>query len=250
MIKETLLNLGLTSNEIEIYLTLINNGELSVNEIGTKAGLHRQVCYDALDRLIEKGFVSYINKQNKKYFKSLNPNKILDLLDDQKQELDLKKQKVGLVLPQLMHLFNTEKEETEVEVVKGKNVLRTIYKDIFNVLKKTKEKLYVLGVDETKFIQADEIAIKQHVLRFKNNKLKELLLTKESATDFLEGHQSEYRLIPDHLFNPTPTQIYGDKIAIIIWGKPMYSIIIKNKQVADANRKYFKMLWGIAKLRK
>ena len=63
MIKEALLGLGLTSNETEIYLVLLNWGELSVNEIGSKSGLHRQVCYDALDRLVEKGFISFlINK--------------------------------------------------------------------------------------------------------------------------------------------------------------------------------------------
>ena len=60
MIKETLLKLGLTSNEVEIYLTLLNKGEISVNEIGSSSGLHRQVCYDALDRLLEKGVVSAI----------------------------------------------------------------------------------------------------------------------------------------------------------------------------------------------
>ena len=71
--------------------------------------------------------------------------------------------------------------------------------------------------------------------------------TQESATKFLSGTQSEYRMVPDNLFNPNPTHIYGDKVAIIIWGKPTYGIIIKNKQVADANRKYFQMLWKIAK---
>ena len=84
MIKETLASLGLTKNEVEIYLTLLNANELSVNEIGTKSGLHRQVCYDALDRLLEKGFVSYIVKDSKKFYKALNPDKILTYLDNKK----------------------------------------------------------------------------------------------------------------------------------------------------------------------
>ena len=82
MIKDTLLKLGLTKNEVEIYLALLSSGEISVNEIGSKAGLHRQVCYDALDRLVEKGFVSYITKNSKKFFKPLKPEKLLDYLDE------------------------------------------------------------------------------------------------------------------------------------------------------------------------
>ena len=250
MIKETLLALGLTSNEVEIYLTLLNGGEQSVNEIGSKSGLHRQVCYDALDRLVEKGFVSFVLKNNKKFFKALNPQKIIDYLDEQKSEIDLKKHNVNSVLPQLKSLFNLQQEETQVEIIKGKNVLRTIYNDIFKVLKEKKRTLYAMGIEETKFLEFDEIAIKQHINKLRKNKLKEKLLSKVSATYFFEGSQSEYRLIPDHLFNPNPTHIYGDKIAIIIWGHPMYGIITTNKHVADANRKFFQMLWKTAKKRK
>lgn|SRR3989338_749 len=243
MIKDTLKNLGMTKNEVEIYLTLLKNGELSVNEIGTKAGLHRQVCYDALDRLLEKGFISFVNKNSKKYFRPLYPEKILEYLEE-------KKDQVKQIMPELKIMFDLEAQETYVEVVKGKNVLRTIYNDIFKELVEKKDVLYAMGVDEDKFLEFDSIAIKQHELRLKKNKLKEKLLAKESAKTFFENKQSEYRLIPDHLFNPNPTHIYGDRVAIIIWGTPAYGIIIKNKDVADANRKYFQMLWSIAKKRK
>ena len=84
MIKETLSNLGMTKNEIEIYLTLLNAGEMSVNEIATRSGLHRQVCYDGLDRLLDKGFVSYVTRRSKKFFKPLYPDKILDYLEERK----------------------------------------------------------------------------------------------------------------------------------------------------------------------
>ena len=124
MIKETLKNLGMTQNEVEVYLTLIETGELSVNDIGSKSGLHRQVCYDALDRLLEKGFVSYIRKNNKKFFKALEPKKLIDYLDEKKDE-------INSILPKLDSLFKTENQETEVELIKGRNVLRTIYNDIF-----------------------------------------------------------------------------------------------------------------------
>ncbi|MFH1641266.1 MAG: helix-turn-helix domain-containing protein [Nanoarchaeota archaeon] len=240
MIKETLKSLGMTKNEVEIYLTLLNAGELSVNEIGSKSGLHRQVCYDALDRLLEKGFVSYVNRNNKKYFRPLYPEKILDYLEE-------KKNQVKSILPELKVMYSLEKEETFVEVVKGRNVIRTVYNDIFRILKKQGGDLLIMGVEEGKFLKFDSIAIRQHILRMKKNNLKEKILTKESARIFYEGKQSEYRMIPDSLFNPTPTHIYGDKIAIVIWGHPAYGIIIKNKQVADANRKYFQILWKTAK---
>jgi sugar-specific transcriptional regulator TrmB len=243
MIREVLKKLGLTNNEVEVYITLLSNGEISVYKLASRSGLHRQVCYDALERLLEKGFVSYIIKDNKKYFKPIEPKKIKNYLDEKKEELNL-------VLPQLEEIFFEKKEETKVEVVKGKLVLRIIYNDIFKTVKNSKGTMYAMGIDEEKFLEFDKIAIKQYIAKMKRSKLKEKLLSKESSKTFFEGPQSEYRLLPDHLFNPNPTHIYGNKVAIILWGNPMHGIIMENDQVADAYRKYFQILWNIAKKRK
>jgi len=240
MIKEALKNLGLTNNEAEVYLALLNKGESSVNEIGMKSGLHRQVCYDALDRLSEKGFVSFILKEGKKFFRAMQPERILDYLEQKKQEF-------SDILPQLGKMMQRQDEDTEVEVIKGKNVLRTMLNDTIKTLIERKETLYVLGVDEERYIEADKIAIKQYINKLKRYKLREKLLAKESSKILFEGEQSEYRFIPDEYFNPNPTHIYADKVSIIIWGRPNYCIIIKSRQVADSYRKYFQMLWKTAK---
>ncbi len=241
--KEILKDLGLTNNEAEVYLTLLNKGEISVNEIGTKSGLHRQVCYDALDRLAEKGFVSYILKDGKKFFKALNPEKILEYLEQKKQEF-------ANIVPQLTKMMQVQADETQVEVIKGKNVLRTMLNDAIKNLLEKKEISYVLGVDEEKYLETDKIAITQYINKLKKYGLKEKLLTKESAKTFFEGSQFEYRFIPDEFFNPNSTHIYSNTVSIIIWGRPNYGIIIKSRQVADSYKKYFMMLWKIAKKRK
>ena len=243
MIKETLKKIGLTANEVEIYLSLLRHGELSVYELAKKSGLHRQVCYDALERILEKGFASYVIKDNKKYFQPLEPSRIHDYLEEKKIELDD-------VLPELNEIFLEPTDDTNVKVVKGKLVLRIVYNDIFKTLEETKGTLLAVGIDEKKFLEYDRVAIKQYISNMKRSKLKERLLSKESGTEFFEGEQSEYRLLPDHLFNPNPTHIYGNKVAIILWGAPMHGIIMESPQVADAYRKYFEILWNMAKKKK
>lgn len=239
MDKDTLKRLGLTHNEIEIYLALLTSNELSVNELSSKIGFHRRVIYDSIERLLEKGFVSYVLKDKTKIFKPLPPERLLDYLDGIKEE-------VNSIMPELKTLFLHEKEEMNVEVIKGKRVLRRILLDIFQTIKDEGGELLAMGIDENTFLDFDEIAIKQHIARFKKNKFKEKLLTFKDSNLFYEGEQSSYRFIPKHLFNPNPTHIYGNKIALVIWGNPTYGIIITNSQVADANRKYFNALWEMA----
>ena len=47
--------------------------------------------------------------------------------------------------------------------------------------------------------------------------------------------------------SPVSTNIYGDKIAIIIWSKNPEAVVIKNKLAAKAYKEYFEELWKSAK---
>ncbi|MFH1072578.1 MAG: helix-turn-helix domain-containing protein [Nanoarchaeota archaeon] len=240
MNKEILKELGLTHNETEVYLTLLKTGSISVNDIAEKAGLHRQAVYDALDRLLEKGFVSYVLKNNKKYFQGLPPEKIVDYLRE-------KEQRFLTILPDLVGLTKLPREDTFVELFKGKDVIRTVYRDVVKEFQKKRGEVLISGVNERMFMQEDRIALAQHLNRLRELRCTERILVKEGDTYFVKGSQTTYRSIPQEFFNPTPIFMYHDKMASIILGNPNYAIIIGNRNLADAYRKQFNMLWGIAK---
>jgi len=240
MDKEILKELGLTNNETEVYLTLLRKGSISVNEVAERSGLHRQAVYDALDRLLEKGFVNYVIKNNKKYFQGINPEKILEYLRE-------KEDKFKSILPDLVDLTKLPREDTFVEFYKGKGIVRTVYKDIINEFKKKKGEVLISGVDERKFVEEDKIALLQHLRRLKKLKCKEKVLVKEGDKFFVKGPQTKYKWIPKDFFNASPVYVYNDKLTMVIWGNPNYAIIIKNKELADSYRKQFNLLWNIAK---
>jgi hypothetical protein len=41
--------------------------------------------------------------------------------------------------------------------------------------------------------------------------------------------------------------IYGNKTAIILWAKRPMAIVIQNEEITDGYKKYFDLLWKIAK---
>ncbi|HII15004.1 MAG TPA: hypothetical protein HA362_01715 [Nanoarchaeota archaeon] len=240
MIGEALSQIGMTGNEIKVYLALLKSWQLSVNEIGTRSGLHRQVCYDALERLLEKGFATYAVQNSKKFFRALEPEKLLDYLDT-------KKELVKQAMPELSRIAALPKEETGVEVMKGKNVVKAILRDVIKSLGEKRGEVLMLGVDEEKFEEEDRIAIMQYIGQLKKLKLKERLIARQGAKVYFEGSQSDYRLIKPEFFNPNPIYVYGEKIVQVIWGNPVTAVVITNKAVNDAYRKYFEMLWKQAK---
>ncbi len=240
MNKEILKDLGLTNNETEVYLTLIRLGSVTVNVIAEKSGLHRQACYDALDRLLEKGFVSFVTKNNSKHFSGVHPEKILSYLKE-------KEDNFKLVLPELLNLVKTPKEDTSVEVFKGSGIVKTIMRDITNEAETFKEDVLIMGVDERDFVKDNETVTKHHLIKMRKMGIKERVLVEEGDTYFLEGPQTEYRWFPKNSFSPIPMFVYGSKMAIIIWGNPNYAIVIDNRRISDSYRKQFDMLWKISK---
>ena len=59
METKALQNIGLTKNEITVYLTLLELGTTTTGPLTYKSGLHNSRVYESLNKLIEKGLASY-----------------------------------------------------------------------------------------------------------------------------------------------------------------------------------------------
>ena len=67
MFEAELKELGLTNNEIKIYLALLQHGVLNPTKLAEITGLHRSYIYDTLERLLEQGNINIILINNKKH---------------------------------------------------------------------------------------------------------------------------------------------------------------------------------------
>ena len=59
---QNLVNLGLTEGEAKVYTALLGTGSSTVGPIVKASGVASSNIYDILERLIEKGLVSFIIK--------------------------------------------------------------------------------------------------------------------------------------------------------------------------------------------
>lgn len=239
MDKGILRELGLTGNEIDVYLALLRSGSITANGLSQKTGMHRQAVYDALDRLLEKQFVNYAVEDHKKNFRAVSPEVILDYLKERESRFR------GL-LPELEAMANLAGQETNVEVFRGKSVVRTLYKRIISEFEKARGEVLISGVDERKFIDEDRLALEQHLKKLQVLNCMERVLVMEGDANFVEGPQTSYKWTPRQSFSPTPIFVFNDHIAMLVWGEPNHLIIIQNNALADAYRKQFNLLWESA----
>jgi len=242
-IKNVLKKIGLTENEVVVYLTLLKIGPSIVSKIAEKSEIYRPYVYDTLKRLSEKGLVSSVVKDNKKFFSALNPSHVLEIEKNKLAE-------INEILPSLNEILEKKKEETKVHFYSGKNILRIIQKEVIKILLEIRGESLVIGVDEKKFMETDKIAMLQFFEQMKQHKLKERVLVRE-GDNYLPGHEktTKYKFLPKEFFSPNSTFIFGDKVAVILFNEPICGILIESKELAETYRKQFELLWKMAKNR-
>lgn len=237
MYEQELKELGLTDNEIKIYLTLLEHGTLNPTKLAENTGLHRSYVYDTLDRLMERGVVNTVLVNNKKNYQAVNPKVLREIFELKLRHLDS-------ILPKLSTLFSSVKEETRIELHRGKRVYRTLIKDLVASIKKN-DVVYLLGVDENILDTVEPIYLKQYFNIIKEKNVKERIIIAKGGKKLKEPNL-EYKELDPSFFGETTTAIYQSKVFIFIWGNPYHLITIESPKVADTYRKQFELLWGVA----
>ncbi len=246
MDTEILRKIGLTENEIKIYLNLLQSGSSTVYEISKKTGIYRVHIYDKLEQLMDKVLVTHVYQGTKKFFQATHPSKIKQYLEDKKKTIELQENKVNVLLPELEAMTKITKEDTFVEVFKGIEGLKYFLKDVIKI----KQEVLITGIDDRKYQEALPIFMEQYFRDLRHYKIKERVITIKKQGIFLFDKElsptTNYRFLEEKQFNPTNTFVYGSKVVIVTWGNPVTAVMIKNKDIAETYRNHFEHLWGIA----
>ncbi len=243
---DILKQIGLSENEATIYLMLLSSGSLSVYDIASKTGIYRPNVYDKLETLLNKGLVSFVIKNTKKYFIATEPEKIEEYLDEETDKITINKEKLKTILPQLSAMANMPQIFTKVEVFEGKEGLKVFLRDIL----RTAKEVLITGIDDAKYNEALPTFLPKYLKELKTKKIKERVITADRPNIFLfDNSSTTYRFLSEKEFNPTNTFIYADKVAIVSWDFPPTIIRIENKNMANTYRQHFEQFWKVAKKR-
>lgn len=234
-IEQTLSKLGLEKQEAKVYLALLDLNEATATKLAERTGIGRVNMYQITNKLIEKGLVSYIIKNNVKYFSAADPETLLKNIQEKEKELKR-------ILPGLKARQQQTIPETKVEIYRGKEGINTILKMII----KDKKDYFMLGGAE-ECNKEFELMMKIFIKHGEKAGIKGKFLERKD-TEFFIGEHEEYKYIPEELISSTTLTIFGNKVATFVWTRPFYTILIENKQVAKTNLATFNYLWKTAEI--
>ena len=239
MLKQLLHDLGLTDTEAIIYLELINLGTTSAGKIIEQTNLHRKNVYDALNRLIEKGLVTYVIENKIKYFQPKSPENLLRFLQEKKNKITAQQKDLEKKLPLLQQQFTSNHSEIESEIYRGTEGIKTILKNCLH-----HKEIFFIGATGDVENRLPYFWPQYNKEREKRKIHWKLLLVHEAQhKPITQSKYYTYKILPKILSGPNVIYIYGDTIANVLWLEKPIAFVITHTSLAENYKKYFQYLW-------
>jgi HTH-type transcriptional regulator, sugar sensing transcriptional regulator len=235
-------DIGLTQSEIKTYLTLLELGTSSAGKILEKSGIQNSVLHRALNSLSEKGLINFILDGKKKVYQATNPENFHNYIEDKRKRFDE-------ILPELKARQSFAKNTENATIYKGKRGITEVYNTLVN--SKAKEYLTFGGGEQCLNLMGDAWWSNVHRKRLANKmparQVWDVTVAKFSTHDFMQTKMTHIRFLPQEFAHFQETAIVGDYVAITLFTDNPYSILIKDKVVADGYKKFFELMWKISK---
>ena len=235
---------GLEEEEIKVYLFLVAKEELTAYKIAKEVKIHRSTCYDILERLISKGFVSSIEEEGKKRYNTNDLNKIISKLKDRQNIIEN-------IIPGLKML--ERKEEDKIQTFQGIDGQKSYDYSLLKGAKEGEIKFcYIIGNTYSSSLGSN-LFLEKLIREFKDTKLNK---TTEFKAIWDESFRKDkiiklYEKAGKNKFmknlpSKVGTVITNIGIAFLYTRDKPYVIGIKNKLIAEELKVYFDKLWCLA----
>ncbi len=224
-----------------IYFELVQIGKSSADRIAKKAGTYKPNTYDALERLIEGGLVSYVIENNKRYYIPTNPEKLTDILQENKKEAlegyDRDKLELDNILPALTASYLSVSNTEIFEIYKGREGYKALVNDIIR-----EKPTYWKGFGNLQFVDY----FPQYFKRWFSNVRVRLFSLKttevEERLKLAKGLDVQLKYLPKFQM-PIVWTIFGENLLIIIYEPEIICFRIKAEQVVKTFANQFDYLW-------
>jgi len=233
---EILQELGLNRRESICYVALLELGSSKIGEIIKKTEIPSSKIYGILDKLIKRGFASYVIKGKIKYFQASDPKTLLNYIEE-------KKEKIQKIMPQLLLKRGLSKKE-HVEIYEGQKALFSLFADLIQGAK-PKEKYFVFSINEENKNEQINLFFRSLTLRRKEKKLDVRLL--KNIKYYKKEKHTKLKLRYTEFNLPQGITIFMDYTIILFWMKNPIAIKIESEVFAKQLKDFFLELWVAAK---
>lgn len=237
-IEQSLHILGLTQNEIRLYLYLLEHGVSTPPQLAHGTQMERPNCYEILRRLKEKGLIAEQKHGQRKAYAASDPAALL-------QNWERKKDLLNDIVPDLRALYTTQKNKPKIQFYDGLEQVKQIYEqtlsadEIFGFASTAQ-----LFAQDPKFFTRYLKRLQQRGIVFHD------ILTHASTTTAAPEMKAvlrglyEMKFFPKNYADvPVDILIWEDNIALIAISKPIFGTVLTHQDITKLFRIIFAVMW-------
>jgi sugar-specific transcriptional regulator TrmB len=241
--------IGLTKGESKVYLALLELGPSTTGDIIKLAGVSRSKVYEMLEKLIKLGLVSFVVRENTRYYEAASPQRLAELLAKRRESLGKQQRQMEELVALLKRRRGLRKHPQMASVYEGVEGIRTIYNSVLEILKPGDE-YFAVQVEPEAFTEDFVRFIRNYHKRRAKRGLKVKLLAnyemRQKTIESLQGLKGmEIRFTGRPL--PAATLAFADRVFTFVWEPNPIGFVIQSKQIAGRYKKFLTYLWNTAK---
>lgn len=241
---DRLQTLGLTENDAKVYTLLLERGvAMAPSKVAGRLELHRQYVHYSLQKLLSLGLIEEVPVGARTQYKALPPRYLTSIAKKQLENAE--------VAARELEKISSLGDEQDFEVYKGTRQVFEFEEQLVHSLPQD-ETQYIIGGGADSFINffGDRYEEITHVAKGRGLKARYVGCKAEVA--WLERAKAankdfEYRILETLPKTSVQTAIRFDSVTFYSFGNPPLVYIIKSKTVYEDYKKFFDMLWNMAK---
>lgn len=225
-------------NAAIIYLSLLENWKSTITDIVNHTLLHRVQIYRLLPYLLESWFVIISKNWKKKYYSPANP----DIIHDAYKEMQ---ERNKWSIEKLSEIYANLDKKPTIVYNEWKRWIKNVFNDIVESSKKWDTFYRITSETDVEKINSEYLPTDYREKRDKKDLERYVIMSANAAKVKKSRLEREIKVIPEDLVefkDNVLMTIYAHKIAFIDFNTET-SIIIENKDIADFQKKLFKLLY-------
>lgn len=233
--------IGLEEKEGRVYLALLSHPGGRVQEIAAATDLPRASCYDLLDDLSRRGFVTVGEGETGKRYFPQSPENLLSILHKEEEELADRILKAQGLVPMLTVLHNPVGPKPRVRYKEGIKGLRELQKE-YEAL--PHDILQIIGFDAFLALH-DPQATREHRggLIDSDRKIRAIIVT-DQRERIPRMPNLEARILPPELFQVMGEMtVCGDRALFFSYASDMVALEIHSPAIAGTCRAALELAW-------
>lgn len=245
-LKEFLAEYGLSDKESSVYLSMLELGPSSVQDIAKKSGVNRATTYVMIESLKRRGLISTFEKGKKTMFVAESPERLKRIIEKEMNLVKEKEDRLKEALPSFLALFNSSAHEKPVvKYFEGDEGVKTAREIMMQC---RGEMLNFVAVDEST-VNVSKIGESQRLEAGKRLHGKVIIALKEGVRlPYFDRTNWNVREISFENYPFTgDMHIFDDKVLFIVMKTQPIAFLLESPEVYGLTRAMYESLWLSAK---